>query len=264
MLSRKTLIRLTRLRKFFLREVRAEAESGFSRLRRVPDSHVMRKLRFFNSLNAAGRDAFLDCCAYWSSVHYGFVAKIPTLSPTNHPFFSRWSRGPMWLRDFDHINSVPLLRATVQQYKIDRANKVPSRITKKQFDYASSVRSVKAPELRKRVRAALAPLGHFKTDEWGNYWCKVWKKIFFVNVDYGGRYAQLRYSVGRPEFKGVHPLSQFRFERAMGFGLGNWDYIVEENVDDVFSLFAEVVQYSFELPDRMRTALKQPTKSRRR
>lgn len=48
---------------------------------------------------------------------------------------------------------------------------------------------------------------------------------------------------------------QFRFERALGFGLGDWDYIVEENVDDVFSLFVEVVQYCFDLPDRIEAAV---------
>jgi len=42
----------------------------------------------------------------------------------------------------------------------------------------------------------------------------------------------------------------------MGFGFGHWDYIVEENVDAVFSLFAEAVQYSFDLPDRIRAAMK--------
>lgn len=76
-----------------------------------------------------------------------------------------------------------------------------------------------------------------------------------MNIDFGGRNAQLRYCVARPEFKGVHPLLQFRFERALGFGLGDWDYIVEENVDDVFSLFVEVVQYCFDLPDRIEAAV---------
>ena len=149
-----------------------------------------------------------------------------------------------------------LLRSRVQQYKIDLRNKVHSHVTKEQFKQASSIHSIKAPELRKRVRAALKPFGHYETDVLGNYWCKKGKQKFSVNVDFGGRYAQLRYSVVRPEFKGVHPLSQFRFERAMGFGLGDWDYIVEENVDSVFSLFAEVVEYSLNIPDRMRAATK--------
>jgi hypothetical protein len=35
--------------------------------------------------------------------------------------------------------------------------------------------------------------------------------------------------------------------------LGNgWDFIVEENVDDALLFFADVVNYSFALPERMR------------
>lgn len=179
---------------------------------------------------------------------------MPRLSLTDHPFFSKWSQGSNWCQDFADVRSVPLLRARVQQYKIDLHNKVHSRVTKEEFDHACSIRSIKAPELRKRVRQALKPFGHYETDVLNNYLCKIGKRKFSVNVDFGGRYAQLRYSVVHPQFKGVHPHSQFRFERAMGFGLGHWDYIVEENVDDVFSLFAEVVQYCFALPDRIRAA----------
>ncbi len=144
----------------------------------------------------------------------------------------------------------------VQQYKIDLHNGVHSGVTKEQFERGSSIRSIKAPELRKRVRGALKPLGHYETDVLGNYWCRRGKQKFLVNVDFGGRHAKLRYCVVRPEFKGVHSLSQFGFERAMGFGFGHWNYIVEENVDAVFSLFAEVVQYGFDLPDRMRASMK--------
>jgi hypothetical protein len=59
---------------------------------------------------------------------------------------------------------------------------------------------------------------------------------------------------GRPEFEVVHSPARFGFELAMGFGHGN--YIIEENVDAVFSLFAEVVQYSLDLPERIRGATK--------
>ena len=161
----------------------------------------------------------------------------------------------MWTRDFDDVKSVPLLRSMVQQYKIDRHNRVQSSVTREQFEHASAVRSVKAPELRKRVRAALTAFGYYESDFLGNYWCKIGKKKFAVNLDFGGRSAQLRYSVVRPEFKEVHPLLAFRFEPALGFGLGDWDCIVEENVDDVFSLFVDVVQYCFDLPDRIKAAV---------
>jgi hypothetical protein len=54
------------------------------------------------------------------------------------------------------------------------------------------------------------------------------------------------------EFAGVHPLGQFRFETALGFGFGDWDYIVAENLDEVFAMFAEVIDYCVALPDRIR------------
>jgi hypothetical protein len=66
----------------------------------------------------------------------------------------------------------------------------------------------------------------------------------------------LRYYVARPEFKVDYSAARFGFESAMGFGFGHWNYIIEENVDAVFSLFAEVVQYSLDLPDRIRSATK--------
>jgi hypothetical protein len=256
MASAKQLAALKKFQEFFDSEIQAEVRSGFARLVRIPESHVVEKLRYYGLLGESDKHAFLDCCAYWASANYSFVIKLPQMSLTDHPFFSKWSQGPSWHRDFDNEKSVPLLRSMVQQYKIDLHNKVHSHVTKEQFERASSIRSIKAPELRKRVRAALKPFGHYETDVLGNYWCRNGKQKFSVNVDFGGRHAQLRYCVVRPEFKGVHPLSQFRFERAMGFGFGDWDYIVEENVDAVFSLFAEVIQYSFDLPDKMRAATK--------
>lgn len=255
MASKSTATKLTALQIFFLSEVKQEVASGFSRLKRVPSSQVIDKMRFFAMLNADDQSAFLDCCAYWASIQYGFVVKMDRLDPAAHPFFLKWSRGPMWTRDFDDVKSVPLLRSMVQQYKIDQHNRIQSSVTREQFEHASAVRSVKAPELRKRVRAALKPFGYYENDFLGNYWCKIGKKKFAVKLDFRGRHAQLRYSVVHPEFKGVHPLSQFRFERALGFGLGDWNYIVEENVDDVFSLFGEVVQYCFDLADRIKAAV---------
>lgn len=256
-----------RLHDFFRSEIQEEAQSDFARLERIPDSRVVAKLEYYRSLGQVDRLAFLDCCAYWASARYGFVVNVPQkVTPKTHPFYEKWSSGPRLSKDWDKVRSVPFLRAVVQQYKIDRYQKSPSTVTRAQFERASAACSVKAPELRKRVRGALRPLGYYKHEKLGDhiYWCRQSKGEFFVDVDYGGRYAQLRYSVARPEFKGIHPLSQFRFEQAMGFGLGDWDYIVEKNVDDVFWLFAEVVQYSFELPDRMRDAMKQRAQSHRR
>ena len=236
---------------FFRCELFAEECSGFARLSRVPDSHVASHLDHHKSLGTADRTAYIDCCAHWAYSRYGFVIGAPLIDHTRHPFFDRWTSIAMnserrWER------SVPTLRTAVAQYKIDKYRGVRSCVSEEYFKLASSVRSIKAPELRKRVRAALKPLGYTRMDELGFYCCRLGEKEFRVDVDYGGRHAQLRYCVALPEFHDVHPLSQFCFEDALGVGRGDWDFIIEENVDDSFALFTEVVRYSFELPDRIR------------
>ena len=244
---------LTRLLDFFLREITAEEAAGFTRLSRVPDSLVTSQLAYYRSLSQGDRHSFRDYCAHWACACYGFVVGAPRIDHTNHPFFDRWipvSRSePSGLR-----RSVPLLRTAVQQYKIDAHRGVPSCVSDEDFKFASSVRSIKATQLRKHVQEALKPLGHYMIDELGYYHCRTGDREFLVHVDYGGSYAQLRYCVAMPEFPDVHPLSQFCFERVLGFGFGDWDYIVEENVDDAMALFAEVVSYCVALPDRIRDA----------
>ncbi len=245
---------LPKLLDFFRREFQMEENTGFARLSRVPDSHVMAKLAQYRSLGQEDKVSFADCCAHWAHACYGFVVGAPTFDHTQHPFFSQWSSA-LVSGHWDTHKSVPHLRTAVQQYKIDIHRGIASCVTKEEFEYASSVRSVKAPELRKRVRAALKRLGYYRKDELGYYCCRQDGREFRVHVDYGGRHAQLRYVVVRPEFKDVHPLTQFRFERALGFGQGDWDFIVEENVDDIFALFSDVVTYSYALPDRIRAEI---------
>jgi hypothetical protein len=242
---------MTRLFDFFMREIETEARGDFLRLSQIPDSGLIGRLAYYRSLNAGERLSFRECCALSACAHYGFVVDAPPTDHTRHPFYQRWCSAGFsgyLYRD----RSVPRLRSAVRQYKMDAHRGVPSRISEEEFRYASSIRAVKAPELRKRVRAALKALGYFKIDELGYYHCRTHDREFMVYVDFGGRSAQLRYCVAMPDFAEVHPLSQFCFERALGFGLGNWDYIVEENVDDAIATFAEVIGYCVELPRRIR------------
>jgi hypothetical protein len=175
------------------------------------------------SLHKGDRIALADYLVHVAYNHYALVVGASHFDLTKHPSFSKqkeWSDARAWDTDWNSVKSVPLLRAMVQTYKIDKHRGTKSCISKKQFDYASSVPSAKAQELRKRVRAALIPLGYYKIDELGFYLCRLGGRKFRVGADFGGRYAQLRYVVARPEFKRVHPLDQFRFEQVLGFGRG--------------------------------------------
>jgi hypothetical protein len=258
---------------FFRSEFEAEERSGFARLKRVPDTHVQTTLRYFFSLPPEDRAAFIDCSAHWAHSQFGFVSKINSeqsgmlslegvesalrasqLDHTKHPFFPRWLITNIPLRFRTHPG-IPIFRTVVAQYKIDKQRGVPSGLSEELFRFAESVKSIKAPELRKRVRGALKDVGYHKKDELGFYCCNWGGQEFKVDVDFGGRNAQLRYSVLPPELKNVPLFVQLCFERALGMGLGDWDFITEENVDDVFLLFQDLVKYAVNLPRRIKEAV---------
>ena len=191
----------------------------------------------------------------WACAHYCFVVNVPRIDHTDHPYFDRFcainaSRGYQYFS-----RNVPHLRSVVSQYKMGRIRGMQSHISEAEFEYASGIRSIKAPEMRSRVRSALNPLGYYGTDKLGWLLCRHAEREFRVSVDFPGRLWQLRYVVAHPEFTKVSPPMQFGFESAMGLGGGNWDFIVEENVDEVFALFTEVVAYSAELPERIRRSV---------
>jgi hypothetical protein len=172
---------------------------------------------------------------------------------TKHPFFSRW-RDVLVRFPFRSNRNVPILRSSVSQYKIDRHRGVPSFVSEEDFRFAESVKSIKAPELRKRILATLKKFGYQKTDKFAGHRC-VWNgQDFEVSADLGSRSAQLRYSVLPTEFRALHPFGQFCYEEMLGMGLGWWNFIVEENVDDVFLLFEELIKYAADLPNRIRAA----------
>jgi hypothetical protein len=241
---------------FFRAEIDAEEQWGFPRLNRIPERFLQDRLNHYRGLNDEEKELHKDCSATFAAACHTFVVNAPSIPHTEHPYFQRWQAFKKTLLDDPNLRSVPLFRAMIQQYKIDKHRGRPSSVSEAQFALACSIRPVKLPERRRRARAVLKQFGLVKVDDLGFYRCHRAGKDFSVHVDFGGRSAQLRYVVSFSEFKDRHPLTQFGFERALGFGFGHWDFIVEENVDEVFEVFSEVIAYSVELPDRIRNAVR--------
>jgi hypothetical protein len=240
---------------FFALRLTQKSSGAFPRLNRVPESFLQDRLNHYRELSDTEKECYKDCAATFAAAGHTFVVDAPSIDHTKHPYFDRWGTFNKTLLDDPNLRSVPLFRAMIQQYKIDKHRGGPSSVSEAQFALACSIHPVKLPERRKRVRAVLKQFGLVKVDKLGFYRCHHAGKDLSVYVDFGGRHAQLRYAVSFPEFKDRHPLTQLGFERALGFGWGHWDFIVEENVDDIFQLFAEVIAYSAELPDRIRKAV---------
>jgi len=197
--------------------------------------------------------AFADCSAHWAHAAYGFLIGAPGFDHAQHPYYRQWSYS-FGTHYASTRRGIPLLRAVVQQYRIDTQKGAQSRISRAEFQETASAldRSMNAPELRLRVREALRPLGYYRKDHFG-YWCRREQREFCVHVSFGGARAhhQFQYGVAHPE---LCPKPICSFESALGFVMGNsWDFLVEENVDDSLSLFADLVDYSYALPDRIRS-----------
>ena len=236
---------------FFRAEIDAEEQWGFPRLNRIPESFLQDRLNHYRELTDAEKERYKDYSATFAAACHTFVVDAPTIDHARHPYFDRWQAFKKTLLDDPNLRSVPLFRAMIQQYKIDKHRGVPSSVSDAQFALACSIHPVKLSERRKRVKVVLKQFGLVKVDDLGFYRCQCGGRDFSVHVDFGGRHAQLRYGLTFPEFKD----RSFGFERALGFGWGHWDFIVEENVDEVFQLFSEVIAYSVDLPDRIRKAV---------
>jgi hypothetical protein len=261
---------------FFRSEFHAEESTGFARLKRVPDSYAQEGLAWYQSLSAADRASFVDCAAHYAAGNYGFVivTERPQMAAllrsgelrdlqtvlgaileekvdhTKHPFLERWADPGNRFR-FRTGRNVMLLRTMVQQYKMDKKRGMPSCISERDFQIAESMRDIKAPALKKRLRATLDKFSYQQTDTYGGHRC-TWDGVEFqFNADFGARDAQMRYSATPLPYRAVHPMGNFCFEMALGMGFGHWNYIVEENVDDVFALLEELIKYAVELPQRI-------------
>jgi len=241
---------------FFRSELEHERNLGWSRLKRIPDTLVWRNLKFYETLNASDRETLLDCAAELASSYYSFVVGLPVRKIVTNPLFlERWRNALLRFIGYEY-ESVPSLRLAVAQVRADMAKHKQSSVSQEFFTYALSVRGVKAPELRKGVKNAFGSLGLQRIEKTGGgnyvYHCKFRGQLFQAWIDYGGRSSQLRYSIVLPEFKDVHPLFQFRFERAFAFGFGDWNYITEENLNDSLQMLSEAVCYSIDLPKKIK------------
>jgi len=246
------------LHKFLRGEFDTEARTSFARLRRVPDTHVRHFLDYYRSLNATDQDALADASTLWgtlellgrrqSGCHEGLKTNLA---------WERWSHEMVMGcgRDPHYYYSVPLLRACVAQSKIDRAKGKPSSVSRELEEYAGSIRSVKAPDLRKLVRPVLRSILSARPSKLGggdwDYEGTINRSDVRVRIDYGGRSAQLRYEVAVHSTEPPVTFERAGFEVALGAGHGDWDFIVEENVNDSMALLGELVTYVAELPRRL-------------
>lgn len=152
---------------FFRAEIDAEERWGFPRLNGIPEHFLQDRLNHYRRLSSTEKELYKDCTATFAAACHTFVVDAPGIQHSKHPYFDRWQTYKTTLLDDPKLRSVPLFRAMIQQYKIDKYRGIPSSVTEAQFALASSIHPVKLPERRRRVRAALKQFGLIKVDNLG-------------------------------------------------------------------------------------------------
>lgn len=245
-----------RLLEFFREEFRREEEAGFPLLSKIPDTMLAAQLAYYKGLRPVDRADYVDYMAHRACGGFDWLVGVPPIDHTKHSFFPRCSEWLLSANRYWNIGrSVPHLRALISQFKLDTKRDGVSRIPQEQFDQASAMKPIKAPELRKRVRAALTPLGYRRIDEQGFFLCQQGEIEFRVGIDCGG-HRQLGYAVIRPDCSNGHYPCRFVYEGFFAGTSGDWDSIFEDDVDAAFETFTEAVKRSYELPDKIRAAVR--------
>ena len=108
---------------------------------------------------------------------------------------------------------------------------------------------------RKRVRNVLGPLMAAQARSRGD---GEWDHVgvidgvdVTVHTRFSRRRVQLDYSVAVQSRSPAVSFEGLSFDAVLCDGLGWWDFIVAENVDDVMDLFRDLVRWVAELPRRL-------------
>jgi hypothetical protein len=242
-------------------EFTAEQRDGFPRLKRVPDTRVIRFLDHFASLGPAEKTELVGVLADWSSYH---VSGAPLPQSTYEPFV-RATAFPDRAEGIRYTG-VSLLAGLAKGashgglagwFQTRGVTGLAMQPPENLLRDATDLVPVKIPTLRRMVNTAFARLFAPQATETGD---GIWR--------YDGVLAEsslkllLRFSgsMGRPQLHyAVEVRGQdraivapdFCFESLLGVGFGRWDYLTQENADRSVALLCELVEYVARLPGRL-------------
>jgi hypothetical protein len=253
----------------FLRgEFGAEADAGFSRLRRSPQTKVVQFIDYFASLSAQDQAELLDALALRGSL---LINSSPTLLPPATQAFDRFqktvtSQGPFSggyrYCDVKTLAAIP---------KIAEFGSYEGWIAKTQRPWVSELAlqpredllpnlecltPSPAPTLRKLVKPALQTRGFTPEVTKGSEHRYGNSAGAIVRVDFGSYLGQLVYNVSAT--CGETRILRLSYELLWSLP-GGWDYLTDENAARSIDHFAELVEYLIEMTERINVRIKRGT-----
>jgi hypothetical protein len=250
---------ISEFQKFCRNEFLEEARKDFFTLRRIPSARTCKLLCYYAGLDSVQRESFSDAVASRAAMNLITSANLAegfTESDSPLKGNTAWKHWTDWnVANGRRFPSVPELRSHAAQVTMDRTKEDSAEPDAELGRLNTSVRGVTADELRKHVRLTFQELFSAKAiNRGGGWWLyegNLRNSAISVSVNYAGRHAQLRYDVTVTPDSQCAKLEKMSYESALGIGGGDWDFIVEDNIDDAMRLLAEFVIYVTTLPQRL-------------
>jgi hypothetical protein len=242
-------------------EFAEEERSGFARLKRVPDTQVIRFLDHIASLNDADRSELISVLAEWSSYHLS-ADRIPHATyerfvrATSYPGRAEGLRytGVNLLAGLAKVDAHGGLAGWFQSRGVTGlAMQPPEPLLRDVADLVPA----KPATLRRLVQKVFDPLFAPTIRDIGSetWWYEgtLGPSPLRVEIRYSGRMGrpQLDYQV---HFRGDNRTitsPNLCFESVLGVGFGRWDYLTKANAESSVQLLGELIAYVAALPDRL-------------
>jgi hypothetical protein len=240
-----------------LREwIDAEDSSDWALARRVPSTYTWKIVDYVRKLPAKRRSSLFD--AFVAGAMFCFdPSRDSKLHPgsAGHPEFRAMvdSLPLTWSWDYQDVRA---LRAELGAQQSDDSG-ADASMPPEVIERAQAIRPTSSREIRAAVeKVFLERFGahpeKLGAGEW-RYAGNCGQRRFVASIDYGGRH-QLRYEIDSYDPPTDLQVTRGNYERLVGAGLGQWDYLTADNLHESVELLGELVERVVTLPDGPRGA----------
>ena len=246
---------------FLQSEFAQEQRAGFARLKRVPDTRVIRFLDEFASRSLSDKSTLASVLADWASFKFSDDPIPPSIVEqfTRATLFRSLGQGLRYtgvnlLAGLGKTESHGGLAGWLQRTGITGlAAQPPENLVRDIGDIVP----VKIPTLRRLVKTAFAQLFAANARDIGSEsWCyegMLGACSLRVLIRYSGKMGrpQLAYQVQVRCKERALTAPNLCFESVLGVGFGGWDYLTQGNAERSVELLGELVEYVAKLPERL-------------
>jgi len=237
-----------------------EADAGFPRLRRIPQSRIIQFLDYFVALAPDDQSTLLDALALRASVL--FDLRSGTTFPPAPAFDRYWkaitTQGPFTggyrYCDIKFLASIPNVpefggyERWIEMYQKPWVSQLAMTPREDLLPSLACLKPAKTSMLRKLVRSALKTCGFAPEVTKGAEQKYVSSSGDTVRVDFGSRVGQICYGVSAA--RGDIRMIKMSFE-SLWSQPGGWDYLTEENAARAVEFLPDFVQYLIGLTNRI-------------